>query len=194
MAIPEPPPSTRRRSLMLLFLLLSLVGSLGLASGLLGWKGRAYAQMDFAYRIPKGFVHEEAVPGSLPFMPTLALSGQVNGGKRYIFVFHGQIDTFDDPDHPLRGEVIGFYRQLFATQPDVIRASVLDGKPALDVYGNLEGEAGFVLMRGAIVEKRQLVVVVYRGEGEPAYEDQKIFYAFTGPTFNIIGNQPPEKK
>lgn len=194
MAIPEPAPSTRRRSLLLLFLLLSLIGSIGLAYSIMMWKNRNIQRpLDFAFRIPKGFVHDKA-PDGLAFDPILSLRGQVQGNERRLFVFHGQIDTFDDPANPLRGEVLGFYRQLFAAEPEDPIPAVLDGQPALNAWGILPGEASFAILRGTIVNKRQFVAIVYRGEGEPLIDDQRIFNAFAGPSFNIITNQPPEKK
>lgn len=180
MPLDTKPVNRARRAVLLLFMLLLFLGSVGMAGLLV--KNRHKAQNHgFSFDIPAGFETFEVIPQT-PHRPVLACSS-TDGARQFIIFqlpYTGRLTVNNLVDH---AQLV--YETYLHVNPTTMADTVVSGVPAIELSG--AAGRGFAIAT-ATAQRGSIVILLYRGATPPAPADKALLRQLREEAFRFFGN------
>lgn len=175
------PLNRSRKALLLLFMLVLFIGSLGVARLIVKERTRTVSK-GFFFDIPAGYETFQVVQQT-PHVPVIACS-TTKGDRQFIVFqlpFRGVLRQIDLVDH---AQII--YETYLHASPEAHANTRINRYPATELSGPVGGGFGIITVTAA---EGRIVAVLYHGTSAPSDADKKLFRQLTEESITFFGQQ-----
>lgn len=178
MALDTKPLNRSRKALLLLFMLVLFLGSLGVAQMIVKERVKGVAK-GFYFDIPAGFESFQVLPQTA-HQPVFACGNEKLGREFIVFqlpVHHQQIDLFAHANL--------LYRTYLHAIPKTPSELTINKNSAVRLTGPVGPGFGMIV---AMVVDGRFVAVLYHGNSAPAQQDELLFRKLTEESIIFFGS------